>query len=99
MRTSTEVERIDPAARIVCSLPRLGGSARACYAWPIVRDEPIDAASTGGHAEDLRQASREVDMTLIRWFESLSPRQRLREATRMSRMLGRFSRVTPSEAG
>ncbi|MHC4849522.1 MAG: hypothetical protein ACYTEG_13845 [Planctomycetota bacterium] len=47
---------------------------------------------------DLERASHEVDRTLIRWALSLTPRERLRAATRTARMLGRFRRAGPPAA-
>jgi hypothetical protein len=44
-------------------------------------------------------AAREVDRSLLEWFLSLTPRERLRACTRATRALGRFTRVTASEEG
>jgi hypothetical protein len=44
-------------------------------------------------------AAREVDRSLLEWFLSLTPRERLRACTRATRALGRFTRVTASEKG
>ena len=49
--------------------------------------------------EELEAASYEVDETLLRWTLSLSLRERLRAATRSSRMLDRFEHVSPSKEG
>jgi hypothetical protein len=43
--------------------------------------------------DDLEQAAREVDATLLHWSMGLSLRERLRAATRTARMLGRFHRA------
>ena len=41
----------------------------------------------------------EVDRSLLQWFLSLTPRQRLRACTRTTRALGRFTRVTAPQEG
>jgi hypothetical protein len=44
-------------------------------------------------------AAREVDRSLLEWFLSLTPRERLRACTRATQALGRFTRVTASNEG
>jgi hypothetical protein len=44
-------------------------------------------------------AAKEVDRSLLEWFLSLTPRERLRACTRTTRALGRFTRVTASPKG
>jgi hypothetical protein len=48
-------------------------------------------------AEEIAAASLEVDLTLLRWFASLSLRDRLRAATRGARGLARFRDTPVSE--
>jgi hypothetical protein len=50
--------------------------------------EPIDWS-------EFEAASREIDLTLLRWWQGLSLRERLRACTRASRALGRFKRDAP----
>jgi hypothetical protein len=41
------------------------------------------------------EAAREVDVTLLDWALSLSPRERLRACTQATRALGKFTHVAP----
>lgn len=60
-----------------------------------VRDDRLRRlleAADGVDAEAVERASYEVDLSLLRWFMKLSPRERLREASRSARMIERFRR-------
>lgn len=44
----------------------------------------------------LVEAADDVDLELLRWFQSLSPLERLRACSRATSTLGRFRRGAPS---
>jgi hypothetical protein len=77
-----------------------GGAARsvprACYHRLVDASRPSRCAhgSPFAVAQDLLvRASFEVDWSLLRWSLGLSLRERMRAATRVARMLGRFRRA------
>jgi hypothetical protein len=45
--------------------------------------------------DELDQAAAEIDVSLLAWFQTLSPRERLRAASQMASTLDRFRRVAP----
>jgi hypothetical protein len=67
------------------------------YAFRVTRQaEPLDI---GSFDPLVLAAAREVDRSLIQWFLSLTPRERLRACTRTTRALGGFTRVTAPQEG
>ena len=59
------------------------------------RAEKPEPSASDAHEQEA--ASFEVDITLLHWFASLSLRERLRAASRFTRVLGRFRDVPTSE--
>lgn len=78
-----------------------GGYGRSVRSKVSVQVEPeASEPEQGARVQvdaDLREASEDVDATLLAWSLSLSPLERLRAASRAASALGKFRHV-PSEA-
>ena len=64
-----------------------------------ISENPLRMLDLDGFDPLVLAAAREVDRSLLDWFLSLTPRERLRACTRATRALGRFTRDTTSEEG